>query len=111
MRNISSLASLMTIAFSAIAPVNAQDIKSVDNSHLYLLTPRQLVSLARQGSFRALGIPSHDNFRNGVRSGKITAADLVESAIANQRLPQDVRDDQQYLTTLENHLKSGGCGS
>lgn len=111
MSKISHFASLLTIAFSAIAPVNAQEIQSTENSELYVLSPRQLISLARQGSFKAQGIPSHDNFRSGVRGGKITANDLVESAIANKRLPENVRSDQQYLSTLNDHLNSGGCGS
>ncbi|MEO1669928.1 MAG: hypothetical protein AAFR77_03940 [Cyanobacteria bacterium J06631_2] len=114
MSNISISASLAAIALTTIAtiaPANAQGQSSVESNQSYLVSPRQLISLARQGRFKAQGIPSHNNFRNGVRGGKITAADLVESAIANNRLPENARSNQQYLSTLASHLKSGGCGS
>ena len=86
---------------------SAKEVSAAD----YSVTPRQLISLARQGRFKAQGIPSHSNFRSAVRTKRITATELIESAIADNRLPRSVRDNQQYIDTLTSHLKSGGCGS
>ena len=105
----SVLAYLITIALTTSISTNAEASES--SSASYSVTPRELISLARQGRFKALGIPSHDNFRNAVRTNKITATELIESAIANNRLPESVRGDRQYFDTVTSHLKSGGCGS
>lgn len=109
---ISFVGSLLVMALAATAPVNAQSIENnpAENDS-YSVSPRQLISLARQGRFENQGIPSHDNFRQGVRSGKITAEELVESAIATNRLGEEVKSDRNYVNTVEKHLKFGGCGS
>ena len=101
--------SLLAVSLVSIAPVNAQEVASGGTS--YRVSPRELVSLAHQGRFKEQGIPSYDNFRSKARSGKITAAELVESAIANNRLSAEAASDQQYLNAVNSHLKSGGCGS
>lgn len=103
--------SLLAFSFIAVSPVNANEVAVNQSSENYEVSPRELVSLARHGRFREQGIPSHDNFRSRVRSGKITATDLVQSAIANNRLSPEVASDRQYLNAVTNHLKSGGCGS
>lgn len=109
---ISVVGSLLIIALAATAPVNAQGIANneSDNSS-HSISPRQLITLARQGRFTNQGIPSHDGFRQGVRSGKITAVELIESAIANNRLEEGVKSDRNYVDTVAKHLKSGGCGT
>ncbi len=109
---ISVVGSLLVMALAATAPVNAQSVANnqSDNSS-YGISPRQLISLARQGRFKNQGIPSHDGFRQGVRSGKITAEELLESAIASNRLVEEVKSDRNYVSTVEKHLKFGGCGS
>ncbi|MDJ0573456.1 MAG: hypothetical protein QNJ53_31065 [Pleurocapsa sp. MO_192.B19] len=112
MFKISIFGSLLFMTLVAAVPVNAQSIEdnnSVNNS--YSLTPRELISLGRHGIFKAQGIPSQSNFGHGVRSGKITAEALVQSAIANNRLPKNASGDRNYLEAVTNHLKSGGCGS
>jgi len=89
------------------APINAQTVE--DNT--YNISPRKLISLARQGRFKEQGIPGYSNFGNGIRSGRITAEVLVESAIAQSRLPKTAKSDRNYLSTVANHLSSGGCSS
>ena len=72
-----------------IAPVQAQSLDSPS----YNLTPRNLINLARQGRFKAQGVPSYANFVTAIRSGKVDAQILVSSAIANDRLPESaIRD-------------------
>ncbi len=113
MSKISFIGSLLVISLAATAPVDAQEIvennQSVDQS--YSVSPRELISLARHGRFKDQGIPSHNNFRQSVRSGKITAEELVEIAIAKNRLAEEVKSDRNYVKAVANHLKSGGCGS
>ena len=106
------IASSLAIIFAAIVPANAQSRKESQSAErTYDISPRELISLARHGRFKSQGIPSQNNFRNGVRTGKITAEDLVASAIANNRLPQEATGDRQYLEAVAKHLKSGGCGA
>ena len=104
---VSSL--LTAVSLVSIAPLNAQEVVSGGAS--YRVSPRELVTLAHQGRFKGQGIPSYDNFRSKARSGKITAAELVESAIASKRLSPEAASDRQYLSAVDGHLKSGGCGS
>lgn len=95
-----------------IAPAQAQNLSGEQHksSSSYAISPRQLISLAKQGQFENQGIPSHNSFRHGVKTGKITAQLLIESAIASKRLPIEVEGDRHYLQTVKNHLESGGCG-
>lgn len=112
MSKISVIGSLLVITLAATIPVNAQTVeKNLSDNDSYSVSPRELITLARQGRFKNQGIPSHDGFRQGVRSGKITAVELVESAIASNRLTEEVKSDRNYVNTVAKHLKSGGCGS
>ena len=105
MKFLSAIAcsSVLGLIMATVAPVNAQSIGN--------LTPRQLISIARQGQFKAQGIPSHSNFGNAIRSGKVDAQKLVTSAVAQNRLPETTLQDTNYLKSVDSHLKSGGCGS
>ena len=95
----------LAIVLTNLAPAQAQNL---DNSS-YNLTPRNLVNLARQGRFKAQGVPSHANFVHAIRSGRVDAETLVSSAIANNRLPESAISDRNYLNAVTNHLTSGGC--
>ncbi|MEM7591001.1 MAG: hypothetical protein AAF383_05695 [Cyanobacteria bacterium P01_A01_bin.83] len=96
----------------ATSLVNAQETSTKrSNNNSYGVSPRELVSIARHGRFVNQGIPSHSSFRSGIRSGRITADELVASAIATNRLPEEVASDRAYLKAVTDHLKSGGCGS
>ena len=99
----------LAVILAVTTPVYAQENQSDNNT--YGVSPRELISLARQGGFVEQGIPGHDNFSNGIRTGRITAEELVASAIANKRLSEAAANDPSYLETVNNHLKSGGCGS
>ena len=97
----------LAIVVTNLAPAQAQNI----NNSSYNLTPRNLVDLARQGRFKAQGIPGHANFISGIRSGRVDAEILVNSAIANNRLPQEAISDRNYLNAVTHHLTFGGCSS
>ncbi|MEM8719685.1 MAG: hypothetical protein AAGE84_10310 [Cyanobacteria bacterium P01_G01_bin.39] len=97
---------------AATSLVNAQEAATKQsNANSYGVSPRELITMARHGRFIEQGIPSHNNFRSGIRSGRITADELVASAIASNRLSAEVASDRQYLEAVTDHLKSGGCGS
>ena len=103
---------LLLTALATTIPAEAQSVSGDPVvSQSYKLTPRKLITMARHGRFKAQGIPSHSNFGNSIRSGRITAESLVQSAIDNKRLPENAMSDRKYLKAVENHLKSGGCGS
>ncbi|MEM1367295.1 MAG: hypothetical protein AAGG02_04605 [Cyanobacteria bacterium P01_H01_bin.15] len=74
------------------------------------LSPRALIALARQGWFKAQGIPSHDALRSAIANGRIQAEDLVASAIEAGRYPKTALTDDVLLAEITQHLKQGGCG-
>ena len=112
MFKVLTTSTLLLTALTITIPAEAQSISSdLAVTQSYKLTPRKLITMARHGRFKAQGVPSHSNFGNGVRSGRITAESLVKSAIDNNRLPENALSDRNYLKAVEKHLKLGGCGS
>ena len=101
---IASLIILNLISIN-VTSAKAQSGQSYQNN----LTPRQLISLARQGRFEARGIPGYSGFFSAVRTGKVDAEKLVASAIAQNKLPSSVLQDKSYLDAVDEHLRSGGC--
>lgn len=99
--------SIVSLILVAVAPVQGQNIDSPQKN----LTPRKLISLARQGRFNAQGIPGYSNFRSNIVSGKVNAQKLIASAVAQNRLPETALQDTNYINAVNHHLKSGGCGS
>ena len=103
---------LMIVAMFSTAPIRAQNLNDLQlTNQSYDLTPRKLITLARHGRFVNQGIPSHSNFGNGIRSGRITAERLVQSAIDQRRLPENSLSDRKFIKAVTDHLKAGGCGS
>ena len=99
--------SIIGLSLITTTPVRSQNIESQVNN----LTPRELISLARQGRFNAQGIPGYSRLGSSVRSGKVDAEKLVASAISQNRLPKSTLQDSNFISAVERHLKSGGCSS
>ena len=59
-----------------------------------------------QGSFSSQGIPSNGAFLSAVSRGKITAKDLVESAIASGRLSPETINNRTYLNNVKVQLNN-----
>lgn len=98
--------SALTLSFSG-APALAQKITAVNfnsNNSNTQITPFNLVSRSYQGSFSNQGIPSYGALTSSIQSGKITAQDLVESAIASGRLAPETINDREYLHQVQSHL-------
>ena len=103
-----TLVSLSALTLSLISnPVLAQEIAAVKQRSIVNnveITPFHLVLRSYQGSFSDQGIPSHRAFTAAVQSGRITAYDLVENAIAFGRLNPETIDDRDYLNNVQSHL-------
>jgi hypothetical protein len=80
-------------------------ILAADRPSLGYITPFELVSGAYQGQYRDHSIPGFGSLSDGVRSGKITAKDLVKAAIESKRLPPQAIDDRSYLGYVDLQLK------
>ena len=94
------LSNLVTPAFAnEIAAVNRTTANNISE-----ITPFNLVSGSYQGRFSNQGIPSYNAFLQAIRTNRIEATDLVKSAIAAGRLPEDTLKDTGYLNSVDTLL-------
>ena len=68
------------------------------------ITPFNLAYLAYRGYLHNAGIPSGDILISAHQSGRVTAKDIVQSAVKTNQLPQQTLSDQGYLNALEEQL-------
>jgi hypothetical protein len=68
------------------------------------LTPFNLVSLANQGYFQSQGIPSSGGLIAAYSVGRVTAEDIVRSAVATHWLPSQVLSDRGYMSAVNAQL-------
>lgn len=96
---VPSIAALMLASQVAMAnPNNSSD--GVVNTR-----PFNLVRLGYQGYFKDEGIPSHSAFYAAIQSRRVTATQLVESAVKKGKLDRDVLNNQEYLESVETQLE------
>ena len=77
-----ALSSLVTPAFAGkIAAANGKTANNINE-----ITPFNLVSSSYQGRFEDRGIPAYHAFLQAVRTDRIEAEDLVQSAITQCQL-------------------------
>ena len=69
-------------------------------------TPDELVNLAEQGYLQEQGIPSYNSLNHAIRFGQLNAEDLVEAAIAENRLAPEMLNDADYLSSVEFKLNN-----
>ena len=102
------ISTLSALAFSSlVTPAFASEIaaaKGKTASNINEITPFNLVSGSYQGRFEAQGIPSYHSFLQAIRTDKIEAEDLVQSAIAAGRLSEDTLTDSSYLNSVDDLL-------
>ena len=92
-----ALSSLVAPAFaSEIAAVNRNNTRNINE-----ITPFNLVSGSYQGRFANQGIPSFHAFLQAIRTDRIEAEDLVQSAIAAGRLSEETLNDSSYLNSVD----------
>ena len=107
MKNI--IIATITTGFLAISAssTSAQQITAKEqftNNNLEQIPPVTLVQLGYQGYFNQQGIPSNEAFRFGVKTGKVNAEKLVQSAIDKGRLSRQSLNDTEYLTSVQSEL-------
>ena len=101
---LSALALSLTTAPAFAGEVVAVNSQSVNN--IVEITPFNLVRRGYQGSFTDKGIPGYGSFVKAANSGRVTAKDLVEVAIADGRLAPETINDRGYLRNVTSHLEN-----
>ena len=105
---IAGLSGIIPVSIVA-TPAQAQS-KEVTTESISM-TPRKLISLARQGRFSDQGVPGYSRLGSAIRSGQVNGEKLVTSAIAQNRLPESALEDRDFINAVNHHLGAGGCGS
>ena len=102
------ISTVSALAFSSlVAPAFASEIAAANRntaSNINEITPFNLVSASYQGRFANQGIPSYHAFLSAIRSNRIEAEDLVQSAITAGRLSEDTLKDTEYLNSVDSFL-------
>ena len=101
------IGTLSTIVLSTIAVPALADQVNLDSSrplNIVEIKPFDLVTGAYQGHFENQGIPSNAVFIAQVLGNKISAEDLVQSAMDAGRLSENALNDQSYLSSVENFM-------
>ncbi|PZU97891.1 MAG: hypothetical protein DCE90_05190 [Pseudanabaena sp.] len=104
------LAFLPTLLVSTVAvvpAVKAQDamqMPSVEVRMRLTLTPFNLAYLAHQGYFAGQGIPDSSDLMKGFNDGTITAAQVVQAAVNDKRLPVAFLKNDSYIAAVKNQL-------
>lgn len=102
------ISTLSALVLSSVAtPVFAGEMAAISDGkhHVQEITPINLVVLADRGFFRDQGIPSGFSLIHAVKTGRIDARNLVEVAIANNRLTPDTLNDTGYLSVVQMELE------
>ncbi len=69
-------------------------------SYIPQITPFNLVNLAYQGYLKDQGIPSYSLLSRYYLDQKISALDIVRSAVKAKRLPEETLTNKQYLNNV-----------
>ncbi|MBD2305692.1 hypothetical protein H6G17_09220 [Chroococcidiopsis sp. FACHB-1243] len=72
----------------------------------YQLRPFNLVYLAYQGYFRDQGIPGYSAFLAAYESGRVSAEELVQSAVKKNKLSPETASDRGYLRAVKSYIES-----
>ncbi len=104
--------SLLLVVGASTPAVHAQEtaenIAKVGTSrnYIYQITPFNLAGQAYRGYFTDQGIPSYNQLSSAYNEGRITALDLVESAIQVNRLSPQALNDRGYLNAVDAQLSN-----
>ncbi len=69
-------------------------------SYTHQITPFNLVNLAYQGYLKDQGIPSYSVLSRAYLDQKISALDIVRSAVKAKRLPEEALSNKKYLNNV-----------
>jgi len=93
--------SLLALALSTTAFAPLAKAQSVEK---FSPSPFNVASLAYQGQLRNEGIPGYAALEAGLRSGSITSDTVIEAAIQVGQLPENIREDNTFVTAVEHQL-------
>ncbi len=103
---ITGLSTLVLGSF--LAPVNATEVvavnSNIEQTKMSYVSPINLVDHAYGGTFTQEGIPSHLGLSLAVKSGKVDAESLVQSAISAGRLSSETLNNDLYLSAVDFEL-------
>lgn len=85
-----------------IGPVES----NINPSYVAQTRPFNLVFLAYRGYLRNQGIPGYAAFLIAYQLRRISAEDIVSSAVRANLVSSQVMDDQRYMNAVENHLRN-----
>jgi hypothetical protein len=111
-RLILSSLSLLLVVGATVSAVRAQETAEntakvgTSRNYIYQITPFNLAEQAYRGYFKDQGIPSYDRLSVSYNEGKVTALDLVKSAIQANRLSPQTLNDRGYLNAVDDQLRS-----
>lgn len=71
----------------------------------YQLRPFNLVYLAYQGYFRDQGIPGYSAFLAAYETGRVSAEDLIQSAVKKNKLSSETASDRGYLRAVKSQIE------
>ena len=106
---LSSLSVLLISA--ATAPTVKAEIAAVTNTAnnaatISQLKPFNLVHMAYQGYFRDQGIPGYSAFLAAYEAGRVSAEELVQSAVKKNKLSPETASDRGYLRAVKSYIES-----
>lgn len=77
---------------------------SVRTNYTYQIEPFNLVYMAYQGYFKEQGIPSYEGLISAYQTGEVTARDIIRQAIATNRIPAELANDDSYRIAVDTML-------
>ncbi|MBR8836472.1 MAG: hypothetical protein DSM106950_21255 [Stigonema ocellatum SAG 48.90 = DSM 106950] len=81
-------------------------VTSSRDSGIPQITPFNLVNLAYRGYFKDQGIPGYSALRMAYLEQKVSALDIVRSAVKTRRLPEEVLSNKQYVNSVAQQLSA-----
>ena len=109
MKRFSTAALSIAVILGLGTPAIAQSKVSINTENarsIVEISPFDLVTAGYQGRFKSQGIPAGGRFVTSLRSNKVTAQDLVETAIASGRLPESAINDSAYLRQVQRTIRN-----
>ncbi|MBD2328907.1 hypothetical protein [Alkalinema sp. FACHB-956] len=106
---------VVTLSAFAIAPAQAQTRIDYQLSMLNVpsysmgnsqLNPADIASLAYQGLLKDQGIPSYAALSNAYAGGSLTAKDVINAAIAAQRISSAALEDSAFVNAVDSQLRT-----
>jgi hypothetical protein len=101
------LPALLITATAAVPALRAQEsMPQLQVSMKVSLTPFNLAYLAHMGYFESQGLPGYNLLMSEYRSGRVTAAKIVQKAVDAKALPASFLKNQAYIDSLDTQLYS-----